>query len=679
MWAFTRGSLSLTTLTRCSSSPVPFRRACFFSVGAKGAGQRPRADCLLLHQAFGFPRLWLQRGFAQKQKAEQEEAPAADLDLAKFTPPFIRNFCIISHIDHGKTTMSTRLMERAGTISLDKEGLYLDKLQVEKERGITVRAHTTSLTYKHSDGHPYLLNLIDTPGHVDFTYEVSRSLAACQGALLLVDCTQGIQAQTVANYFLAFEANLKIIPVLNKIDLPTSEPARVARELVNIGFEEGEILKASGKTGEGVDSIFEAVIQRLPPPSGDPSKPLKALLFENWYDQFRGVVCLINVLNGSLKKGDKVVAASSNKVYELENVGILFPERVPTGALYTGQVGYIIGGMRSTKEARVGDTLYHEGTQVEPLPGFKPAKPMVFAGLYPADGETLDRLTDAFEKLTLNDASVIYQKERSDALGMGFRCGFLGLLHMDVFLERLEQEYDIAVIATAPTVPYLVEMKDGTTVAVNNPSLFPPQHNIMRCSEPVAEARIIAPKEYLSPLLRLCLERRGVQEELSYIDDSRVHLRYRIPLSELITDFNDNIKGITSGFATFDYEEAGYEETDLVKVEALLNGQPVEALSGIFHRSKAVTYGKDLVQKLRKAVKRQLYEVAIQASVDGKIVARETLQALRKDVTAKCYGGDITRKRKLLEKQKEGKKRMKTIGNVQLPQEAFYGILKGAK
>lgn len=572
--------------------------------------------------------------------------------------------------------MSTRIMEKAGTISLDKEGLYLDKLQVEKERGITVRAHTTSLVYKHSDGESYLLNLIDTPGHVDFTYEVSRSLKACQGAVLLVDCTQGIQAQTVANYFLAWEANLKIIPVMNKIDLPTSDPARVIKELANMGFEESEVLKASGKTGEGVEGILKAVIERLPAPSGDPAKPLKALLFENWYDQFRGVVCLVNILDGALKKGDRIVAASSNKVYELENVGILYPERAPTGALYTGQVGYIIGGMRSTKEARVGDTLYLEGAPVEPLPGFKSAKPMVFAGLYPADGESLDRLTDAFEKLTLNDASVTYTKERSDALGMGFRCGFLGLLHMDVFLQRLEQEYGTDVIATAPTVPYIVTTKEGQEIVVNNPSLFPEQHDILTCTEPVAEARIIAPKEYLSPLLRLCLERRGVQQELSYIDEARLHLRYRIPLSELITDFNDSLKALTSGFATFDYEEAGYEESELVKVDVLINGKPVEALSAIAHQSKGVNYGKDLVQKLRKVVKRQLFQVAIQASVDGRIVARETLQALRKDVTAKCYGGDITRKRKLLEKQKEGKKRMKTIGNVQLSQDAFYSILK---
>ncbi|KAL6059877.1 Translation factor GUF1, mitochondrial [Balamuthia mandrillaris] len=619
--------------------------------------------------------------FFSPLRSYSQQPSAEPVDLSRFTPDLVRNFCIISHIDHGKTTMSSSLMRHTGTLkplgseSKEQQVVYLDKLQVERERGITVKAQTASLIHRYQ-GKEYLLNLIDTPGHVDFTYEVSRSMAACQGAILLVDATQGVQAQTMANFFLAFNANLHIIPVLNKIDLPTANIPASTQELCNMGFEESEILHASGKSGIGLNEILEAIVLRIPSPQNNAKNPFRALLFDSWFDSYFGVICLIKVVDGQLKKGDRIVAASTNQSYEVEQLGFLYPERTITNGLYTGQVGWVIPAMKTTAEARVGDTFHLEGKPVERLPGFKPAKQMVFAGLYPSDGESVEKLRDAVEKLVLTDAGTSYQRENSDALGMGYRCGFLGLLHMEVFLERLEQEYNMTVIATAPTVPFEITTKEGETMLISKPSDFPDESDLLSCREPVVEARIITPMNHMAGVLKLCMDRRGEQKELSYIAENRVFLKYTIPLMEIISDFNDKLKSITSGYATLDYEESGYIESDLVKLKVLINAKEVEALAMIAPKEKAFVEGKSLTLRLKNVLKRQMFMLSIQVAVGNKVLARETLAAFRKDVTAKCYGGDITRKRKLLEKQKEGKKRMKTVGNVELSQEAFYSVLK---
>lgn len=600
------------------------------------------------------------------------------VNLKNFTPDRVRNFSIIAHIDHGKSTLSDRLLEYTETLSQRvRHEQFLDKLQVEKERGITVKAQTASMFYEYN-GTMYLLNLIDTPGHVDFSYEVSRSLYACQGALLLVDCTQGVEAQTMANFYLAFEQELTVVPVLNKVDMMNAQIERVSKQMESLfDFKADEIIHASGKSGIGITDVLKAVIERIPSPVSNNDAPLKALLFDSWFDSYRGVMCLIAVKDGSIKKGDRITLAQTENDYEVLEVGLMYPEETPMDALYAGQVGYLITGMKTVKEARVGDTIYHTRQPVTPLPGFKPAKPVVFAGIYPLDASEFEMLRDAIDKLTLNDASVTIEKTSSPALGLGFRCGFLGLLHMDVFKQRLEQEYNVSAIATAPSVLYKVKLKHtGEVVDVETPSDFPDAGKIEEIYEPIIRATIIVPKKYLGNIITLCEEKRGVQLDMKFMDEDRIILKYKLPLTEVATDFYDKLKSLSSGYASFDYEEAGYEVEDLVKMDILLNGKPVDALACIVHNDNAYYIGRELVSKLRQVIPRQLFEVAIQAAIGAKVIARETVSALRKDVTAKCYGGDITRKRKLLEKQKEGKKKMKQVGNVELPQEAFLTILK---
>jgi elongation factor 4 len=604
-------------------------------------------------------------------------------NLSLFTPDRIRNFSVIAHIDHGKSTLCDRLLETAGTISAHtKNEQFLDKLQVERERGITVKAQTASMIYTWR-GEDYLLNLIDTPGHVDFSYEVSRSLYACQGALLLVDATQGVQAQTMAHFYQAFEQDLSVVPVINKIDIVSADPERITHELETLfDFHAPDIIRASAKVGIGITDIFEAVIQRIPPPQAHPEKPLRALLFDSWYNEYKGVICLIAVMDGSIKKGDMVHLIQADVTYEALEVGMMYPNETPTDALYAGQVGYLITGMKTVREARVGDTIHHAKTNVEAFPGFKPSKPMVFAGIYPVENSDFELLQDAIAKMLLNDASVTIEKKSSLALGLGFRCGFLGLLHMDVFIQRLEQEYNLTVIATAPSVRYQVVMQHTNQVInVEQPVDFPDASTIASVREPMIEATIILPKTYLGNILKLCQERRGVQKKMTYITEERIVLCYLLPLNEVATDFYDQLKSLSSGYASFDYEEAGYQEADLIKMDILINGSPVDALSTIIHREHAERSGRALVERLRSIIPRQQFVVAIQAAIGAKIIARETVSAYRKDVIAKCYGGDITRKRKLLEKQKEGKKRLKQerlkqVGAVEIPQEAFMSLLK---
>lgn len=604
------------------------------------------------------------------------------INLKDVTPDRIRNFSVIAHIDHGKSTLCDRLLEVTGTLSTrNKNEQFLDKLQVEKERGITVKAQSASMLYEYKE-QTYLLNLIDTPGHVDFNYEVSRSLYACQGALLLVDASQGVQAQTMANFYLAFEHDLTIIPVINKIDMAHADPARVEQELKTLfDFDKEQVIRASAKVGIGIHDILGAIIDRIPAPQSNTQAPLKALLFDSWYDEYKGVICLIAVRDGAIKKGDKILLAATQKHYEVLEIGLMYPDQTPTDALYAGQVGYVITGMKTVREARVGDTIFDARLQKQsnhkPEPGFKPAKPMVFAGIYPVEASDFEMLQDAMDKLTLNDASVKVEKNSSLALGLGFRCGFLGLLHMDVFRQRLEQEYGMNVIATAPSVLFKVVMRHtGETISLESPSDFPDVQKIDHILEPIIDATILVPKEYLGAILTLCEEKRGVQKELSYLNEQRIILRYRLPLNEIATNFYDQLKSLSSGYASLDYEEAGYQPADLVKMDILLNGKPIDALSSIVHEKSAQRMGREVVERLKKAIPRQMYEVAIQAAIGAKVIARETISALRKNVTAKCYGGDITRKRKLLEKQKEGKKKMKQVGNVEVPQEAFLSILK---
>lgn len=600
------------------------------------------------------------------------------LDLRQFPPQNIRNFSIIAHIDHGKSTLSDRLLEVTGTISeRQKKDQFLDKLQVERERGITVKAQTASMFYTF-EGTTYLLNLIDTPGHVDFSYEVSRSLYACQGAVLLVDASQGVEAQTIANFYLAFEQNLTIIPVINKIDIIGADPERSKHQMSKLfDFHESDIISVSAKSGVGIHELLATVIQQIPAPEGNDQAALKALLFDSWFDSYRGVVCLIAVKDGIIKKGDIITLAHDNITYEVLELGLMYPNETPCEALYAGQVGYLITGMKTIHEARIGDTIFHAKNPVTPFPGFKPAKPMVFAGIYPIDSEEFELLRDAIDKLILNDASVTVEKKTSPALGLGFRCGFLGLLHMDVFKQRLEQEYGLTVIATAPSVRYQVKMKhSGEILNIESPSDFPESQEIETVFEPIIKATIITPHKFLGNIIKLCEEKRGAQDDLSYIDEDRAILKYTLPLNEVAIDFYDQLKSLSSGYASLDYEEAGYQPAKLVKMDILLNKKPVDALSCIVHVDKAYYIGRDLTEKLKKAIPRQLFEIVIQAALGAKIIARSSVAPLRKDVTAKCYGGDISRKRKLLEKQKEGKKKMKQVGNVEVPQEAFLSILK---
>eukprot|EP00193_Tetraselmis_chui_P013509 CAMPEP_0177788492 /NCGR_PEP_ID=MMETSP0491_2-20121128/22154_1 /TAXON_ID=63592 /ORGANISM="Tetraselmis chuii, Strain PLY429" /LENGTH=564 /DNA_ID=CAMNT_0019310111 /DNA_START=897 /DNA_END=2591 /DNA_ORIENTATION=+ len=555
---------------------------------------------------------------------------------------------------------------------------YLDKLQVERERGITVKAQTASLVYHH-EGAPYLLNLIDTPGHVDFSYEVSRSLAACQGALLLVDAVQGVQAQTMANFFLAFEQDLAIVPVINKVDLPTAEPDRVAGEMKTLfDIPEEEVILISAKTGLGLDELLPEIVRRVPSPRGQATQPLRMLLFDAYHDEYRGVICLVEVVDGEVKKGDRITAASTGESYDVQDLGLLVPEPCATGRLLTGQVGYIITGMKTTRSARVGDTWQrHKDTGVMPLPGFKPAKSMVFAGLFPVSGGDFEDLDTAVEQLTLNDSSVVVTRENSDALGAGFRCGFLGLLHLDVFLQRLEQEYGASVITTAPTVPFILHFPGGSTQEIQNPSDFPVGVKLSgSIEEPTVNATVVLPDQFIGSIMELCLERRGEQTEHASLGGGRSLLRYIIPLSELGSDFYDALKSRSKGYASFDYEEGEYRVADLQRLDVLINGDPVDALARVVHKSSAQRTGRDLCAKLKEQLDRSLFEVVIQASAQGKIVARETVKALRKNVLAKCYGGDVSRKRKLLEKQKAGKKKMRRVGKVDVPQEAFYALMR---
>lgn len=599
------------------------------------------------------------------------------IDLKNITPDKVRNFSIIAHIDHGKSTLSDRLLEYTGTLSSrTRHEQFLDKLQVEKERGITVKAQTASMFYEYN-GELYLLNLIDTPGHVDFSYEVSRSLYACQGALLVVDAAQGVEAQTMANFYLAFDQDLTIIPVINKIDMANAQPERIEHQVEKLfDFKPNQMIRASAKAGIGIKEILDAVIEHIPSPIGSVEQPLKALLFDSWYDEYRGVICLIALQDGLIAKGQRVSLAHTGNEYEVLEIGLMYPDQVAMPALYAGQVGYIICGMKTVKEARVGDTLMQPKKAIAPFPGFRPAKPMVFAGIFPIDTADFQDVADAIEKLTLNDASVTVTKTSSPALGLGFVCGFLGLLHMDVFKQRLEQEYNLAVIATAPSVLYKVKLKNGNELNIETPSEFPDPSSIETIYEPIITATIIVPQTYVGNLITLCSEKRGQQLDMSYLDEERVILKYKLPLNEVATDFYDQLKSLSSGYASFDYEISDYEPANLVKMDILLNKKPVDALSVIVHKDKAYYLGRELTEKLRKVIPRQLFEVAIQAAIGSTVIARESVAALRKDVTAKCYGGDISRKRKLLEKQKEGKKRMKQVGNVEVPQEAFYALLK---
>ena len=592
---------------------------------------------------------------------------------------YIRNFSIIAHIDHGKSTLADRLLETTGALTdREKTEQFLDKMELERERGITIKAQAVRLNYRADDGHDYVLNLIDTPGHVDFTYEVSRSLTACEGALLVVDASQGVEAQTLANVYLAIDQNLEVFPVLNKIDLPSADAKAVKAEIEEIiGLDTADAVEASAKEGIGIHEILEAVIKKVPRPKGNPDAPLKALIFDSWYDSYQGVIVLVRIFDGCLKKGDKIQLMANKKSYEVLKVGVFTPHPVEMKELSAGEVGFLIAGIKVVQDAKVGDTLTHLHRPAEtPLPGFKEVKPMVFSGLYPIDTGEYDSLRDALEKLRLNDSSFSFEPENSLALGFGFRCGFLGLLHMEIIQERLEREFGVDLITTAPTVVYNVTTVKGEHLRVESANKLPEVQFIERIDEPFILASIHVPNEFVGTVLALCEEKRGIQREIKYLTANRVMVVYELPLNEIVLDFYDRLKSITRGYASFDYEHLDYRESALVRLNVLINGDLVDALSLIVHRDKAQYRGRDLVSKMKEFIPRQQFEVAIQAAIGGKVIARETVKALRKDVTAKCYGGDITRKRKLLEKQKEGKKRMKQVGNVELPQEAFLAILK---
>ena len=591
----------------------------------------------------------------------------------------IRNFCIIAHIDHGKSTLADRILELTKVVSQrEARQQYLDKMDLERERGITIKAQTVRIPYVAANGEEYELNLIDTPGHVDFNYEVSRSLAACEGALLVVDATQGVEAQTLANVYLALDHDHEIVPVLNKIDLPSAEVDRVKEEIEEaIGLDCTDALPVSAKTGLGVDAVLEAIVNRLPAPGGDLDAPLKALIFDSWYDSYQGVVVLFRVVDGRVKLGDMVRLMSTGKEYEVLRLGVFSPEATDVKELHAGEVGFLCGSIKSLGDARVGDTItLAANPATEPVPGFKEVKPMVFCGLYPSESDDYENLKAALEKLQLNDAAFSFEPETSQALGFGFRCGFLGLLHMEIIQERLEREFEVDLIATAPSVIYRVDTTDGKTLEIDNPAHLPDSTKIKALYEPYVSMDIHVPNEYVGNVMKLCEDKRGTQKNLHYLAANRVVVTYELPFAEIVYDFFDRLKSCTRGYASMDYQPIDYREPDQVRLDILINSEPVDALAVIVHRDRAYTYGRSLALKLKRTIPRQLFQVAIQAAIGQKIIARETVSAFRKDVTAKCYGGDITRKRKLLEKQKEGKKRMKRMGNVELPQEAFLAALK---
>jgi len=589
----------------------------------------------------------------------------------------IRNFCIIAHIDHGKSTLADRMLQLTGVVGeRQMRAQYLDRMDIERERGITIKSQAVRLPWRGQDGRRYVLNLIDTPGHVDFSYEVSRSLAACEGAILLVDAAQGIEAQTLANLYLALGADLHLIPVLNKIDLPAAQPEKYAAEIAGIiGCDPADVLKVSAKTGEGVADLLNAVVEQVPPPDGDLDAPARAMIFDSVYDTYRGVVTYVRVVDGRLSRREKTLMLSTKAVHETLEVGVISPEPVPSDGLAAGEVGYLITGVKDVRQARVGDTVTSASRPAaEPLAGYDHPRPMVFSGLYPVDGDDYPELRDALDKLRLNDASLVYEPETSTALGFGFRCGFLGLLHMDIIRERLEREFDLALISTAPNVVYRVVMETGAELVVTNPSEFP-DGKIRQVFEPVVRATVLAPSDYIGAIMELCQGRRGTLLGMDYLSADRVEIRYTMPLAEIIFDFFDQLKSRTRGYASLDYEPAGEQEASLVKVDILLQGQPVDAFSQIVHTDQAREYGLAMTARLKELIPRQQFEVPIQAAIGSRVIARENIRAMRKDVLAKCYGGDITRKRKLLEKQKEGKRRMKVIGRVEVPQEAFVAAL----
>ena len=591
----------------------------------------------------------------------------------------IRNFSIIAHIDHGKSTIADRLIEYTGTLSeREMEAQVLDSMDLERERGITIKAQTVRLDYRGEDGELYELNLIDTPGHVDFNYEVSRSLAACEGALLVVDAAQGVEAQTLANVYLALEHDLEIVPVINKIDLPSAEPERVKEEIEDsIGLDTSAAVLASAKTGIGIKEILDAVVAYIPPPEGDADAPLRALIFDSYFDAYKGVIAHVRVKEGVIQKGMKLKLMATGKAFEVTDVGCFRPRPVDTGELRTGEVGFIAGALKDVRDVRVGDTVTGaERPAAEALPGYRGVTPMVFCGLYPEDSKDYDNLCEALEKLQLNDAALVFEPETSIALGFGFRCGFLGLLHMDVIQERLEREYNLGLIMTAPSVVYHVYRTDGTMREVSNPADLPPATEIEHIEEPCVKATVIVPKDYVGAVMEISQEKRGVFQTMDYLDATRVTVIYHIPLNEILYDYFDRLKSATRGYASLDYELIDYQTSNLVKLDILLNGDPVDALSTIVHRDRAAARGRQLAAKLKEIIPQQMFEIPIQAAIGSKIIARENVRARRKDVLAKCYGGDITRKRKLLEKQKEGKKRMKAVGSVELPQEAFMAVLK---
>ncbi len=591
----------------------------------------------------------------------------------------IRNFSIIAHIDHGKSTLADRLLEMTATLTAkEMQAQVLDNMELERERGITIKAHAVRMRYRAQDGDDYEFNLIDTPGHVDFTYEVSRSLAACEGALLIVDATQGVEAQTVSNVLLAMEHDLTILPILNKIDMDSAQVEAVQQQVVDLlGGSPDDMLLISAKQGLGVEDVLEAIVQRIPPPQGEGDEPLRALIFDSVYDAYRGVICFIRVVDGTLRKGMKIRFHATGRTYEAEEVGLLQLRRVETERLGAGEVGYLIAGVRSIEDAGVGDTVIDARCeQIDPLPGYQPLKPMVFSGLYPVDSDDYDNLRNALGRLRLNDAALLYEPETSTALGFGFRCGFLGLLHMEIVQERLEREYDIDLITTVPNVRYEVVCKDGSVIEVENPSSLPPANATEEIREPILAAQILLPSEYIGAVMKLVNERRGTYINTEYLHTDRAILHYELPLGEIVTDFYDRLKSVSRGYASFDYEHKGMRRGDLVKLDMLINGDALDALSIIIHRDKAQTWGRELCRKLKELIPRQLFEVIIQGAIGSKIISREVVRPLRKNVIAKCYGGDITRKRKLLERQKEGKKRMKQLGKVEIPQEAFLATLK---
>jgi GTP-binding protein LepA len=592
----------------------------------------------------------------------------------------IRNFSIIAHIDHGKSTLADRILEVTGALEArEMQAQFLDKLDLERERGITIKAQTVRLSYKAQDGETYQLNLIDTPGHVDFNYEVSRSLSACEGALLVVDASQGVEAQTLANVYLAIENNLEIVPVINKIDLPNADPARVREEVESvIGLDTSGALEISAKTGIGIKPLLEAIVQRVPAPTrGSAEAPLRALVYDSWFDSYVGVVAQVRIIDGTLKPGDKIKFFSTGAEYDVYKLGVFTPHPQEVDELASGQVGYLSASIKNLRDVRIGDTVTHVRKPAhEALPGFKEVRPMVFGGLFPVDADDFAVLKSALDKLSLNDSAFSYEAESSAALGFGYRCGYLGLLHMEIVQERLEREFQLNLITTAPSVVYRMVLNDGTELLVDNPTKMPEVGQILRIEEPVVRATVHCPREFVGNVLKLCEDRRGVQENIAFHGMERAVIVYSLPLNEIVLDFHDKLKSLTKGYASFDYEIVGYQESDLVKLDIKLNGDPVDALSIIVHRDKAFNRGKELTEKLKEIIDRQMFEIAIQASIGAKIIARSTVKALRKNVTAKCYGGDISRKRKLLEKQKEGKKRMKQIGKVSIPQEAFLAVLK---